>query len=111
MRFWRRSSGRGSDGLKITADMYTYTAGSTGLTASMPPWVLDGGYRGTLPAGWPIPRQRRQIAHEIRTPTDKWENLYLGAGSPERVLLVDFRSEELRKYLGRTLAEVARRSW
>lgn len=95
------------DGLKITADMYTYTAGATGLTASMPPWVLDGGYE-SLYRRLADPEQRRKIAHEIRTPTDKWENLYLGAGSPERVLLVDFRSEGLRKYLGKTLAEVAR---
>ncbi len=95
------------DGLKITADMYTYTAGATGLTASMPPWVLDGGY-GALFRRLADPEQRRKIADEIRTPTDKWENLYLGAGSADRVLLVDFRSEGLRKYLGRTLAEVAR---
>jgi N-acyl-D-amino-acid deacylase len=95
------------DGLKITADMYTYTAGSTGLTASMPPWVLDGGYPALFKR-LADPEIRRRIAHEIRTPTDKWENLYLGAGSPERVLLVDFRREELRKYLGKTLAEVAR---
>ncbi|MFN9743270.1 MAG: N-acyl-D-amino-acid deacylase family protein [Acidobacteriota bacterium] len=95
------------DGLKITADMYTYTAGSTGLTAAMPPWVLDGGYPALFKR-LADPETRRRIAHEIRTPTDKWENLYLGAGSPERVLLVDFRREELRKYIGRTLAEVAR---
>lgn len=95
------------DGMKITADMYTYTAGSTGLTASMPPWVLDGGYPALFKR-LADPETRRRIAHEIRTPTDKWENLYLSAGSPERVLLVDFRSEELRKYIGKTLAEVAR---
>jgi N-acyl-D-amino-acid deacylase len=94
-------------GLKITADMYTYTAGSTGLTASMPPWVLDGGYPALF-SRLADPETRRRIAAEIRTPSDEWENLYLSAGSPERVLLVDFRSEALRKYIGRTLAEVAR---
>lgn len=94
-------------GLKITADMYTYTAGATGLTASMPPWVLDGGYPA-LYARLADPETRRRIAAEIRTPSDKWENLYLSAGSPEQILLVDFRSEALRKYIGRTLAEVAR---
>ena len=95
------------EGLKITADMYTYPAGSTGLTASMPPWVLDGGYEALFKR-LEDPETRRKIAQEIRTPTDKWENLYLGAGSPERVLLVGFRNEALRKYLGMSLAEVAK---
>ena len=95
------------EGLKITADMYTYPAGSTGLTASMPPWVLDGGYEALFKR-LDDPETRQRIAQEIRTPTDKWENLYLGAGSPERVLLVGFRNEALRKYLGMSLAEVAK---
>jgi N-acyl-D-amino-acid deacylase len=95
------------EGLKITADMYTYPAGATGLEASMPPWVLNGGYEALFKR-LQDPETRKKIAHEIRTPTDKWENLYLGAGSPERVILVGFKNESLKKYTGKTLAEVAK---
>jgi N-acyl-D-amino-acid deacylase len=94
-------------GLKITADMYTYPAGSTGLEAAMPPWVLDGGY-DALFRRLQDPATRKKIAQEIMTPTNKWENLYLAAGSPDRVLLVEFKSEELKPLTGKTLAEVAR---
>jgi N-acyl-D-amino-acid deacylase len=94
-------------GLKITADMYTYTAGATGLDAAMPPWVLDGGYEAAFKR-LSDPATRRKIAEAIRTPSQDWENLYLAAGSPERVLLVDFKSEALRPLTGKTLAEAAR---
>jgi N-acyl-D-amino-acid deacylase len=95
------------NGLKITADMYTYTAGSTGLDASMPPWVLDGGYEALFKR-LQDPATRQKIATAVRTPTNEWENLYLAAGSPERVLLVEFKSEKLKPYTGKTLAEVAK---
>src|SRR6267143_946058 len=94
-------------GLKITADMYTYPAGGTGLDASMPPWVFDGGpeaaYKRLQDAA-----TRKKIAEAIRTPTNDWENLYLLAGSPERILLASFRTEKLKPLTGKTLAEVAR---
>jgi N-acyl-D-amino-acid deacylase len=95
------------EGLKITADMYTYPAGSTGLDAAMPPWALDGGY-DALYKRLRDPATRKKIAEAVRTPTDAWENLYLAAGSPERVLLVEFRNEALRPLTGKTLAEAAR---
>lgn len=95
------------DGLKITADMYTYPAGATGLDAAMPPWVLDGGYEAAFKR-LRDPETRRKIAEEIRTPTNKWENLLLASGSPERVLLVGFKNDALKKYTGKTLAEVAK---
>ncbi|HLA14964.1 MAG TPA: D-aminoacylase [Gemmatimonadaceae bacterium] len=95
------------EGLKITADMYTYTAGSTGLDASMPPWVLDGGYEAAYKR-LRDPAVRAKIALAIRTPSADWENLYLAAGSPDRVLLVEFRSEQLKPLTGKTLAEAAR---
>ncbi|MGH9765955.1 MAG: N-acyl-D-amino-acid deacylase family protein, partial [Blastocatellia bacterium] len=95
------------EGLMITADMYTYPAGSTGLDASMPPWVLDGGYEAAFKR-LRDPETRKKIAEEIRTPSDKWENLLLASGSPDRVLLVGFKNEELKKYTGKTLAEVAK---
>jgi N-acyl-D-amino-acid deacylase len=95
------------DGLKITADMYTYTAGATGLDAAMPPWVLDGGYEAAFER-LADPATRRKIADAIRTPSAGWENLYLAAGSPDRVLLLEFKSEKLKPLTGRTLADVAR---
>jgi len=95
------------NGQRITADMYTYTAGGTGLDAAMPPSAEDGGMEA-LYKRLRDPQQRKRIAEEIRTPTDKWENLYLAAGSADRVLLVEFKSEALKPLTGKTLAEVAR---
>jgi N-acyl-D-amino-acid deacylase len=94
-------------GLKITADMYTYTAGATGLDAAMPPWVLDGGYDAAY-GRLSDPDTRKKIAHAIRTPSSDWENLYLAAGSPDRVLLVEFKSEALKPFTGKSLSEVAK---
>ena len=95
------------EGLKITADMYTYPAGATGLDASMPPWVLDGGWEAAFKR-LADKETRQRIAKEITTPTDKWENLYLAAGSPDRVLFSDFKSEKLKPLIGKTLAEVSK---
>jgi len=94
-------------GMKITADMYMYTAGSTGLDAAMPPWVFDGG-RPAAEKRLQDPETRKKIAEAIRTPSNDWENLYMLAGSPDRILLVGFRSEALKPLTGKTLAEVAR---
>jgi N-acyl-D-aspartate/D-glutamate deacylase len=96
-----------AEGLKITADMYTYPAGATGLDAAMPPWVLDGGYQAAFKR-LKDPATRKKIAHAIVTPSQDWENLYLAAGSPDRVLLVEFKSEALKPMTGKTLAEVAK---
>jgi N-acyl-D-amino-acid deacylase len=95
------------EGLSITADMYTYTAGATGLDAAMPPWVLDGGYDEAYKR-LRDPEIRTKIAQAIRTGGTDWENLYLAAGSPERVILVEFRNEKLKPLTGKTLAEVAK---
>ncbi|MFN0124706.1 MAG: N-acyl-D-amino-acid deacylase family protein [Blastocatellia bacterium] len=94
-------------GRKITANMYTYTAGGTGLTATMPPWVLDGGYEA-LYKRLRDPDTRRKIAEAMRKPADDWENFNLLAGSPDGILLVGFKSEALKPLAGKTLAEVAR---
>lgn len=95
-----------SRGLAITADVYTYPAGSTGLNASMPPWVQEGGFEASLER-LRDPEARRRIAREMAEESDSWENLYLGAGSPDRILLVGFKSEALKPLTGKTLAEVA----
>ncbi len=94
-----------AEGLAITADMYTYTAGSTGLDAAMPPWVQEGGYNA-----WADrlrdPQIRRRVLREMATPTNDWENLYLAAGA-EGTLLVGFKSDALKPLTGKTLAAVA----
>lgn len=93
-------------GLDITADMYTYTAGATGLDAAMPPWVQEGGFAAWAERlGDPLIRER--LREEMQTPTDDWENLYLAAGSPENLLLVEFKNPALKHLTGKTLAEVA----
>ena len=94
-------------GLSITSDMYTYTAAATGLDAAMPPWAQEGGYREWAQR-LQNPRTRLRILREMKMPSDKWENLLLLAGSPERVLLVGFRNPRLRSLTGKSLAEVAR---
>ena len=94
-------------GERITADMYTYTAGATGLDAAMPPWVQAGGYEEWRKRLMD-PAIRARVIDEMRTPTKDWENLLLLTGSPERVLLVGFKSEKLKPLTGKTLAEVAR---
>ncbi|HSV62886.1 MAG TPA: D-aminoacylase [Chthoniobacterales bacterium] len=94
-------------GLKITADMYTYTAAGTGLDACLPPWTEDGGYPALFKR-LRDPATREKIKMEVQTPTDKWENLYLAAGSPEKILLSGFKSEKLKPLTGKSLAEVAK---
>ena len=95
-----------SDGLKISADMYTYTAGATGLDAAMPPWVQEGGLEGWIGRLKDL-SLRERIMMEMETPTNDWENLYLAAGSADKVLLVGFRQDSLRYLTGKSLAEVA----
>jgi N-acyl-D-amino-acid deacylase len=94
------------EGLKITADMYTYTAGATGFDACLPPWSREGGWGRTFERirdG----KTRARILKEMRSPGGGWENLCRLAGSPERIQLVAFRNEALKPLTGKTLAEVA----
>ncbi len=95
-----------AEGLQITADIYTYPAGATGLNATMPPWVQEGGFEASLER-MKDPALRRRIAREMLEESDEWENMYLGAGSPENILLVGFKAAELKPLTGKTLAEVA----
>ncbi|MGB3142530.1 MAG: D-aminoacylase [Maribacter sp.] len=94
-------------GLQITTDMYNYTAGATGLDASMPPWVQEGGY-GKWSERLQDPAIRKKVIEEMKAKGDGWENLYFAAGSPEKLILNDFRSDSLRYLTGKTLGEVAR---
>ena len=93
-------------GLRITADMYTYIAGATGLDASMPLWVQAGGREAWIER-LRDPAIRARVADEMRRPGQGWENLYHGAGA-EGMMFTDFRTPALRIYAGKTLAEVAR---
>jgi|TARA_B110000438_G_scaffold13132_1_gene12709 N-acyl-D-amino-acid deacylase len=93
-------------GLSITTNMYTYIAGATGLDASMPPWVQEGGY-DKWAERLQDPAIRRRVLKEMTTPTDKWENLMYAAGTPDNLLLVGFKNDSLRHYTGKTLTEVA----
>ena len=94
------------EGLKIRANMYTYTASGTGLDACLPPWTEDGGYPALFKR-LRDPAMREKIAAQVKTPTDEWENVYIAAGGPDRILLVGFKSEKLKPLTGKTLAAVA----
>jgi N-acyl-D-amino-acid deacylase len=94
-----------AEGLAVTADMYPYTAGATGLNGAMPPWVQEGGFE-TWRSRLTEPDVRSRVEHEMTTATDGWENMFRLAG-PEGMRLLAFRSEGLQPLTGRTLAEVA----
>jgi len=94
-------------GVDISANMYTYTAGATGLDAAMPPWVQDGGLDAWIKR-LQHPAIRARVLAQMRAPAKDWENLLRAAGSADKVLLVAFDSEKLKPLTGKTLAEVAR---
>ena len=95
-----------AEGLKITADMYTYPAGATGLDGAMPPWVQEGGleaWRKRLQD----PAIRKRVKAEMNS-SNTYDSLFAAAASPDKILLVGFRSEKLKPLTGKTLGEVAR---
>src|SRR3954452_15163597 len=94
-------------GQRITANMYTYPAGATGLDAAMPTWVQSGGLEEWIKR-MKDPAVRARLVQEMRTPSNDWENLMLLAGSPDRLLLGAFKNPKLKPLTGKTLAEVAR---
>lgn len=96
-----------ANGLDIAANMYTYTAGATGMTAAMPPSLQDGGF-GKLWTRLQDPDIRKEMIAAMKTNAKDWENLYYGAGGADKVLLLGFRRDSLFKYAGKTLAEVAK---
>jgi N-acyl-D-amino-acid deacylase len=93
-------------GLDISADMYTYTAGATGLDAAMPPWVQEGGHEAWVER-LQDPNVRGRVIEEIRGPGEGWENLYHAAGGADGLILLGFRNDDLKPLTGKTLAEVA----
>lgn len=94
------------EGIDIAANMYTYTAGGTGLTASMPPALQDGGF-DKLRERLQDSAIRRQTIKDMKSNPTNWENLYYGAGSADKLILVGFTKDSLKKFTGKTLAEVA----
>lgn len=94
-------------GVRITADMYTYTAGATGLNAAMPLWVQDGGLEAWI-ARLKDPAIRARVVAEMKQPGQGWENLRLQAGGDDKVLLLAFKNPALKPLAGKTLAEVAK---
>lgn len=93
-------------GLAVTADMYPYEAGATGLSSCFPPWAHEGGLRATL-ARLREAGQRARIRDEMARPGTDWENLYEAAGTPEGIVLVAFKNERLKPLTGQTLGQVA----
>ena len=103
----RRVEEARDEGLRITADMYTYHASSTGLDAVMPPWVQEGGHDAWVER-LKDPAIRERVKVEMNDPAGEWDNTWLSAGSPDNILLTGFRTDSLRYLTGRTLADVAR---
>lgn len=103
----RRVERARKEGIDIAANMYTYTAGATGMTAALPPSLQDGGF-GKLWQRLQDPATREAMKKAMRTNAPDWENLYYGAGSADKVLLLGFRRDSLFKYAGKSLAEVAK---
>lgn len=95
-----------AEGLRITADMYTYIAAGTGLDATMPRWVQVGGHQAWVER-LRDPAIRERVRHEMTTPSDEWENIYLMAGSPDRIMFASFHNPALHSLIGKTLAEVS----
>ncbi len=95
-----------SSGVDVSADMYTYEAGATGMTAAFPPSLQDGGF-GKLRERLMDPAIRASMKKAMNTDAKDWENLYYGAGGAKGVLLLGFKKDSLKKYNGKTLAEVA----
>ena len=93
-------------GLRITTDMYTYTAGATGLDAAMPTWVQAGGLEQWIER-LKDPAIRARVAEEMQKPGSDWENLYFGAGA-DKMILSGFKNDALKPLTGKTLAEVAK---
>ena len=94
-------------GVKISANMYAYTAGATGLTAGLPPWVQAGGHDAMI-ARLKEPAIRKRVIAEMKDPNVDWENIRMLSGSDDRVLLIEFKNEKLKPLLGKSLAEVAK---
>ena len=103
----RRVERARNEGIDVSANMYTYIAGATGMTAAFPPSLQDGGF-GKLRERLMDPNIRAQMKKAMNTNASDWENLYYGAGGAENVLMLSFKQDSLKKYTGKSLSEVAK---
>jgi dihydroorotase/N-acyl-D-amino-acid deacylase len=93
-------------GLKITADVYPYVAGSTSLSACLPPWALEGG-TDRMVERLRDQKTRERLKAEIRADSKTWENIYLGSGGPGGILIGSVVNRDLEKWQGKRLSEIA----
>jgi N-acyl-D-amino-acid deacylase len=96
-----------ASGLRITADMYTYTAGGTSLDASMPPWVHDGGQEAMVERLKNHETRAKVIAAMREHHPKDWENLFHQAGA-DGMLILGVKHTALKPLIGKTIAQVAR---
>ena len=102
----RRIATARQQGLKITADVYPYVAGSTSLSACLPPWALEGG-TDKMVARLKDADTRKRLKLEISNDAKDWENIYLGSGGPSGILIGSVVNRELEKWQGKRLSEIA----
>ena len=95
-----------TSGIDISADIYPYIAGSTSLSASLPPWALEGGTEKML-ARLRDPATRQRLKKEISETSNDWENIYLGSGGPEGVLVSSVVNRDLESLQGKRISEIA----
>ena len=102
----RRIAAARRSGLKITADVYPYVAGSTSLSACLPPWAQEGGTDRMI-ARLRDPQTRERLRKEITTDAKDWENIYLGSGGPSGILIASVVNRDLESSQGKRLSEIA----
>ncbi|MEX1062262.1 MAG: amidohydrolase family protein, partial [Balneolaceae bacterium] len=93
-------------GHNVTANMYTYPAASTGLAATVPPWVREGSFSEFIQR-IQDPEVRDRVITEMNSPETEWENFLQLADDPDNILLLSFNAEELQPYVGKSLGEIA----
>jgi N-acyl-D-amino-acid deacylase len=102
----RRVAAARRQGLKITADVYPYVAGSTSLSACLPPWAIEGG-TDRMVARLKDELARARLKKEITTDSKDWENIYLGSGGPSGILIGAVVNRDLETWQGKRLSEIA----
>src|SRR5258708_37900857 len=102
----RRIETARQQGLKITADVYPYVAGSTSLSACLPPWAIEGG-TDRMVARLKDPATRARLKQEITTDSKDWENIYLGSGGARRGMIASSGKKDLQRFPGKQRAQGA----
>ena len=95
-----------ASGQKVTTNMYNYVAASTGLDATMPPWVQEGGTQAWI-SRLQDPQTKASVIKEMQSASKEWENFLVAAGDPDNILLVEFAEDSLKYLTGKTVGEIA----